>query len=262
MFQCRSRLCLWCKFISSSLAIDVVSFNAARGFVCGARSILLYVDMNFRGFNAARGFVCGARTRKSSTACRMSSFQCRSRLCLWCKWRSSFLHYIDPKFQCRSRLCLWCKLEAFRGNTVGIEVSMPHAALFVVQAEHSISFGTNLEVSMPHAALFVVQVERMPMIVHPSLCFNAARGFVCGARLSFFANLILSQVSMPHAALFVVQVIKRTLRRISPHSFNAARGFVCGASSSYQSISYPLVFQCRTRLCLWCKYKLLVVYRL
>ena len=39
-----------------------ISFNAARGFVCGASGKGLLVTIWANSFNAARGFVCGART--------------------------------------------------------------------------------------------------------------------------------------------------------------------------------------------------------
>ena len=37
-FQCRSRLCLWCKLVPEAFDILMPRFNAARGFVCGASS--------------------------------------------------------------------------------------------------------------------------------------------------------------------------------------------------------------------------------
>ena len=85
-------------------------------------------------------------------------------------------------------------------------------------------------------------------------CFNAARGFVCGARICVRIENGDFEVSMPHAALFVVQV--RTLHLLLKINsrFNAARGFVCGASNQHEYHSERYVrFQCRTRLCLWCK---------
>ena len=57
---------------------------------------------------------------------------------------------------------------------------------------------------MPHAALFVVQEQAIPVQVQVGR-FNAARGFVCGARAE--SQGVTSQDG----------------------SFNAARGFVCGA---------------------------------
>ena len=40
-----------------------IGFNAARGFVCGARFLGVPIDDELPSFNAARGFVCGARVR-------------------------------------------------------------------------------------------------------------------------------------------------------------------------------------------------------
>ena len=59
---------------------------------------------------------------------------------------------------------------------------MPHAALFVVQESVSSFVVTDEVVSMPHAALFVVQVPMWVRISQRNPRFNAARGFVCGAR--------------------------------------------------------------------------------
>ena len=110
LFQCRSRLCLWCK-----------------------NQYVLYVTAKGKSFNAARGFVCGARQNTSAVAEAPAEFQCRSRLCLWCKWDIHMPKGVIPKFQCRSRLCLWCKDIYIIGHTP-VQVSMPLAALFVVQA--------------------------------------------------------------------------------------------------------------------------------
>ena len=60
-------------------------------------------------------------------------FQCRTRLCGWCNTCSK-LELVSPlKFQCRTRLCGWCNDSTnWKPEIVNI-VSMPHAALWVVQ---------------------------------------------------------------------------------------------------------------------------------
>ena len=59
---------------------------------------------------------------------------------------------------------------------------------------------------------------------------------------------------MPHAALFVVQEVVLYYNPYYFHCFNAARGFVCGASTLIRDDALMFYkFQCRTRLCLWCK---------
>ena len=86
-------------------------------------------------------------------------------------------------FQCRTRLCGWCsEIDALRGKTQPI-VSMPHAALWVVQLYRLEEIIESLEVSMPHAALWVVQQSRKKSTDSWKSCFNAARGFVGGAAL-------------------------------------------------------------------------------
>ncbi len=89
----------------------------------------------------------------------------------------------------------------------GVEVSMPHAALWVVQPENVKFFTEVFTVSMPHAALWVVQQSILLLIFRKE------------------------KVSMPHAALWVVQP----------------------ASAQNSAPSAP-AFQCRTRLCGWCRY--------
>ena len=131
---------------------------------------------------------------------------------------------------------------------------------------------------MPHAALLVVQVLSLNSTILGNICFNAARGFVCGASYKLEVCNSLERVSMPHAALFVVQAYIKTPLPWLLCCFNAARGFVCGAripwSSKPRTITSfnaargfvcgarsflmtdhtgTFLFQCRTRLCLWCK---------
>ena len=89
-------------------------------------------------FNAARGFVGGAAAMSGT-------------------------HYFRLSFQCRTRLCGWCSQEPESVSIRSIKVSMPHAALWVVQP---------LSITA-----FVLSVR----------CFNAARGFVGGAASSLSA---------------------------------------------------------------------------
>ena len=61
-------------------------------------------------------------------------------------------------FQCRTRLCVWCSIHGSMDYDMIIEVSMPHAALCVVQLFMELIVTMSLyNVSMPHAALCVVQ---------------------------------------------------------------------------------------------------------
>ena len=88
-----------------------------------------------RGAHAARGFVCGAAESVNGEVTRESRFQCRTRLCVWCS-----------------------PAQAPRARQGGC-VSMPHAALWVVQRTIG-GFPHEKKVSMPHAALWVVQPHR------------------------------------------------------------------------------------------------------
>ena len=108
-------------------------FNAARGFVGGAAAVFTNPFISPESFNAARGFVGGA-----------ASIMCHP-------------DFKYPMFQCRTRLCGWCSSAETPEHSAGHDVSMPHAALWVVQ---------------PSSGL---------MSWRMALCFNAARGFVGGA---------------------------------------------------------------------------------
>ena len=157
-------------------------------------------------------------------------------------------------------------------------VSMPHAALWVVQPRPTIMTSWSVGVSMPHAALWVVQ--------HTNAARAAARDwFQCRTRRCGWCNAKVREllagnifVSMPHAALWVVQLlcvrndagwagafqcrtrlcgwcnIKVEWTGVYPClCFNAARGFVGGATGLITiRQTKESSFQCRTRLCGWC----------
>ena len=60
LFQCRTRLCGWCSSTTTLGRGSHPSFNAARGFVCGAALHGGRHALFTASFNAARGFVGGA----------------------------------------------------------------------------------------------------------------------------------------------------------------------------------------------------------
>ena len=122
-------------FSRSQLSFGVHSFNAARGFVSGAAAIAAIEEGAQECFNAARGFVSGAANTTEGFA------------------------LFDALFQCRTRLCEWCSLMRSGRLRERQVVSMPHAALWVVQRYCPRSFSATIG------------------------CFNAARGFVGGAAI-------------------------------------------------------------------------------
>ena len=109
-------------------------FNAARGFVGGARVHFISLLTPNQRFNAARGFVGGAsKAALDEMPSLMVSmphaallvvqevgfldetkvpilFQCRTRLCWWCKELVTKIDENFVVFQCRTRLCWWCKI--------------------------------------------------------------------------------------------------------------------------------------------------------
>ena len=136
LFQCRTRLCGWCSHSLHALRTVGSCFNAARGFVGGA------ANQPTRGNH------------------RKPWFQCRTRLCGWCNICRVLCLCGSMLFQCRTRLCGWCN----KGMVVYLcpprKVSMPHAALWVVQLCWNFRICQFFIVSMPHAALWVVQPHR------------------------------------------------------------------------------------------------------
>ena len=92
------------------------------------------------------------------------------------------------------------------------------------------------DVSMPHAALWVVQqrVFRKGCCSHGG--FNAARGFVGGAAIMEF--VVDHGVRCFNAARGFVggAATKKTYELPAEKCFNAARGFVGGAASSLSAL--------------------------
>ena len=114
------------------------------------------------------------------------------------------------------------------------------------------------EVSMPHAALWVVQ----RLGYHGKR--YGIRKFQCRTRLCGWCNLVerissltASPVSMPHAALWVVQLLQaRTGIRCRVVSMPHAALWVV-QPYILEVMLYRALFQCRTRLCGWCNEQVL-----
>ena len=115
---------------------------------------------DIQGFNAARGFVCGASKFGISILIRKSVFQCRSRLCLWCKTGHASASVRSVIVSMPLAALFVVQGTMLRGTCIRSPVSMPLAALFVVQVFYFGICATLYIVSMPLAALFVVQARR------------------------------------------------------------------------------------------------------
>ena len=146
---------------------EYTRFNAARGFVCGARNTLAWFVhlFSFVSMPHAALFVVQVQRREDCSNTPQVSMP-HAALFVVQEGGNNHVQHLH-KFQCRTRLCLWCK--PFSHN--------------VCQPRWS--------VSMPHAALFVVQEMIIGMNLWKHLSFNAARGFVCGARPSLAALVSL-----------------------------------------------------------------------
>ena len=87
-----------------------------------------------------------------------------------------------------------------------------------------------IAVSMPHAALCVVQHYRSMGSICTRSCFNAARGFVCGATLSDIMSNIKHHGFNAARGFVCGATDLRSFVQMIKRGFNAARGFVCGAT--------------------------------
>ena len=107
---------------------------------------------------------------------------------------------------------------------------------------------------MPHAALLVVQASSQSARRSKAEGFNAARGFVGGASPKIFLLYIgIHVVSMPHAALLVVQARTSPGRRCNAPVSMPHAALLVVQVHVHSAIATMTWFQCRTRLCWWCK---------
>ena len=174
-------LCVVQPFTPLTRTTAPACFNAARGFVCGATQSAQSAQADDWGVSMPHAALCVVQLRSCKKELSVEPFQCRTRLCEWCSpnatvriWTPRSFNAArgfvggaagscdptvrkDDSFQCRTRLCGWCSMKTGRCPKSFIPVSMPHAALWVVQPDYNMS-GT-----------------------HYFRRFNAARGFVGGA---------------------------------------------------------------------------------
>ena len=133
-------------------------------------------------------------------------------------------------FQCRTRLCGWCS-QRLTLSLKSFLVRFNAARGFVGGAACSaIEYYCRRSVSMPHAALWVVQLCRTLRIYHHPVSFNAARGFVGGAAPKIQLIISTSCRFQCRTRLCGWCSFRAPARGATPYSFNAARGFVGGAA--------------------------------
>ena len=143
----------------NSIIMTVVSMPHAALWVVQHQSRHIH-GRRPRRFNAARGFVGGAATMLLKTVFMLSMFQCRTRLCGWC----SIAGFVVVATACcfnaargfvggAALIALYDRWDDYRGfnaarGFVGGAAAGSAAARF------------SRIVSMPHAALWVVQLRR------------------------------------------------------------------------------------------------------
>ena len=156
MFQCRTRLCGWCNSARGSQEGGTQCFNAARGFVGGATSRMMRSGCNQSSFNAARGFVGGATHELLLIMLQNNCF-------------NAARGFVGGATKTRLLRALRSScFNAARGCVGGAAPDSPSSQEILV-------------VSMPHAALWVVQPKSSSSLRACGASFNAARGFVGGA---------------------------------------------------------------------------------
>ena len=156
-------------------------------------------------------------------------------------------------FQCRTRLCGWCNLV--RDHSQQMFYRFNAARGFVGGATFNERQTIHCrKVSMPHAALWVVQPHGLGALAQENARFQ------CRTRLCGWCNTPMyraldryMEVSMPHAALWVVQHDLGLLMLRMICLFQC-RTRLCGwcNPSTLIGILRMTMFQCRTRLCGWC----------
>ena len=130
-----------------------------------------------------------------------------------------------------------------------------HAARgFVGGATPAVPWGCSQpHVSMPHAALWVVQRPGANLFAQMDTSFNAARGFVGGAaRIRDALRMISECFNAARGFVGGAAMRERSYMQIT-------RGFQCRTrlcgwcSENKTDYGAPIgLFQCRTRLCEWC----------
>ena len=180
-------------------------------------------------FNAARGFVGGATVQVSK------------------------IELYATKFQCRTRLCGWCSRLPVNKEQVAYLVSMPHAALWVVQHKGMVvvvSFRPWFQCRTRLCGWCSFRLKRSTCFRKSS--FNAARGFVGGATGGFTECMVFVDGFQCRTRLCGWCSCLFRSSALADFRFNAARGFVGGAASLAKDVqSTAREFQCRTRLCGW-----------
>ena len=159
---------------------------------------------------------------------------------------------VNNWFQCRTQHYMWCNIaEQIAGNGLHsfnaarsilcgatrqhqqllrfLDVSMPHAALYVVQPFVGWHNDNINGVSMPHAALYVVQLPSRVLRRNPDKFQCRTQHYMW---CNYYRQILVSSnpVSMPHAAFYVVQPRLATM-----------------------TITYSM-FQCRTQHFMWCNH--------
>ena len=230
-------------------------FNAAHSIVCDATSTKMELTIH-NLFQCRTQHCMWCNAFSWMVFCAILLFQCRTQHCMWCNvWQRLTLVGLTSSFNAARSIVCGATLPMSRIPTWAFRFN---AARSIVCGATTTSFANRDSkfVSMPHAALYVVQQHAFVLLLDVQR-FNAARSIVCGATRSHRQQKRSIKVSMPHAALYVVQPPLSGRPSIWRHGFNAARSIVCGATSArFLWSRMQSMFQCRTQHCMWCNRRL------
>ncbi len=200
-FQCRTQHFMWCNDPIKVVAALVFSFNAARSILCGATTHYFRLTLEDR-FNAARSILCGA-TSKSLPS-----------------------------------LSLW-RFNAARSIICGATIQRIFVLKFVL-------------VSMPHAALYVVQ-QTTACPAHTTSSFNAARSIICGATpCGRSSDSPLRSFNAARSIICGATSSNETEQRADDKFQCRTQHYMWCNLLAILSPSFTREFQCRTQHYMWC----------
>ena len=223
--------------------------------------ILMREQTEFCSFNAARGFLCGATNTLFISRRGLVLFQCRTRLFMWCNpHQQGYRPHVKRSFQCRTRLFMWCNqwFHCFqcRGNMFQCRTRLfiwcnpgrrwmecqfmsgfNAARGFLCGAtKGKTSSSIDSSTSMPHAAFYVVQPTK-------SALSRMSSPIQCRTRLFMWCNATWVD---PRGSIQKIQCRTRLF-------------MWCNIAFHYTN-GTMIEFQCRTRLFMWCNLYVSFVY--
>ena len=133
---------MWCNMPKFSNPVAKAGFNAARSIICGATR---KTSLRLSGSKVSMPHAAFYVVQPPQLQQRLSGarFQCRTQHFMWCNGKVEGVDAVCEKFQCRTQHFMWCNCEYATGK-FWFDVSMPHAAFYVVQPNMSSGWYTTM----------------------------------------------------------------------------------------------------------------------